>query len=367
MLRFLSIHLIATIALTLSLSPGAPLYAQQKPAQENLAQEKTGPGAPAAVPPQTSQTEAQPGIKIERTKEDFTTLGLAGSDLVATPPFLGGHEANKDFVRDLYQVQWRSNDPIDLFIIRPTGVKNPPVVLFLFSFPSDTKRFLDASYCKRLVSNGTAAVGFVSALTGDRYTHRPMKQWFISELQESLASTTHDVQMILNYLESRGDLDMTRVGIFGQGSGGAIAILAAAADPRIKALDLIGPWGDWPDFLAEAKGIPPQEKPNFTTPEFLKKLEPLEPVRYLPNLRTQSLRIHITDENPPTKWAVRVEKAAPAGAEIRHYASLEDLRAESASGKLFQWIANRLKPAADKGAPVQTQSSSITKNQGASQ
>jgi hypothetical protein len=358
---------IASIALTLSLSSGALLYAQQKPAQENLAQEKIAPAAPAAVLPQTAQNEAQPGIKIDRTHEDFTTLGLAGSDLVAATPFPGGHEANKDFVRDLYQVQWRSNDPIDLFIIRPAGITNPPVVLYLFSFPSDTRRFLDANYCKRLVSNGTAAVGFVSALTGDRYTHRPMKQWFISELQESLASTTHDVQMILNYIESRGDLNTTRVGIFGQGSGGAIAILAAAADPRIKALDLIGPWGDWPDFLAEAKGIPPQERPNFTKAEFLKKLEPLEPVRYLPDLKTQSLRIHIMDENPPTKWAARVEKAAPAGAEIHHYASAEDLRADSASGMLFQWIASKLKPAAETIVPAQSQSPSITKKQGASQ
>jgi hypothetical protein len=363
----LPISLIASIALALSPSPGALLYAQQKPTQENqnLAQEKIGPAAPAAVLPQTEQSEAQPGIKIERTHEDFTTLGLVGSDLVATTPFQGGHETNKDFVRDLYQVQWRTNDPIDLFIIRPVGAKNPPVVLYLFSFPGDTKRFLDANYCKRLVSNGTAAVGFVSALTGDRYTHRPMKQWFISELQESLASTSHDVQMILNYLESRGDLDMSRVGIFGQGSGGAIAILAASVDPRIKALDLIGPWGDWPDFLAEAKGIPPQEKPNFAKPEFLKKLEPLEPVRYLPDLKTQSLRIHIMDEDPPTKWAVRVEKAAPAGAEIHRYASAEDLHADSASGKLFQWIANKLKPAVETNAPALTQSPETTKNQGA--
>jgi pimeloyl-ACP methyl ester carboxylesterase len=301
------------------------------------------------------QPQAAPmGIKLERTKEDFTSLGLAGSDLVALQPFPGGHEANKDFVRDLYQVQWRLNDPIDLFIIRPTGVKNPPVVLYLFSFPSDTKRFYSAAYCKRLVSNGAAAVGFVSALTGDRY-HRPMKQWFISELQESLGTTVHDVQMILNYLQTRGDLDMSRVGMFGQGSGGAIAILAASADPRIKALDLIGPWGDWPDFLAEAKGLPPEEQPSYLKPDFLKKVEPLEPARYLPELKGRNLRIQFIDEKPPAKWAVSVEKAAPAGAEVNHYASPEDLSAASSSGKLFQWIADKLKLTAETTAPAQTQ------------
>jgi len=366
LLRFLSFQHKASIVLALLLISGVRSSAQQELQKTNDLSRKYAPAA-LSVPSQAVSPEAEPGIKIKRTKEDFTNVGLAGSDLVATTPFSGGHEANKDFVRDLYQVQWRSNDPIDLFIIRPAGVKNPPVVLYLFSFPSDTKRFLDASYCKRLVSNGTAAVGFVSALTGDRYGHRPMKQWFMSELQESLASSTHDVQMILNFLESRGDLDMTRVGFFGQGSGGSIGILAAAADPRIKALVLIGPWGDWPNFMAEAKGIPSEEKPNFTKPEFLKKLEPLEPVRYLPELTKQKLCIYIIDENLPAKWSARIEKAAPSGAEIHHYASPEDLRADSASGKLFQWIADKLKPAAETAAPAQTQSSTTTKNHGVSQ
>jgi len=30
-----------------------------------------------------------------------------------------------------------------------------------------------------------------------------MKEWFVSEMQESVGSTVHDVQMILNYLETR--------------------------------------------------------------------------------------------------------------------------------------------------------------------
>ncbi len=61
-----------------------------------------------------------------------------------------------------------------------------------------------------------------------------MKEWFVSELQESLVESTHDVQMIINYLSTRGDLDMDRVGMFGQGSGGAIAILAAPWTRELK-------------------------------------------------------------------------------------------------------------------------------------
>ena len=32
--------------------------------------------------------------------------------------------------------------------------------------------------------------------------------------------------------------------MFGEGSGGTIALLAASVDPRIKAVDVLNPWGD---------------------------------------------------------------------------------------------------------------------------
>src|SRR6202043_3920280 len=133
--------------------------------------------------------------------------------------------------------------------------------------------------------------GFVSALTGQRYHFRPMKQWFISELTESLGSSIHDVQLVLNYLADRGDMDMNHVGMFGMGSGASIAILAAQADSRIKTLDLLDPWGDWPDWLRESPAVPDLERPKYTTEEFLKSVAPLDPVACLPNLRTWSIRL----------------------------------------------------------------------------
>ena len=160
-------------------------------------------------------------------------------------------------------------DPIDLYVIRPNNVPKPPVVLYLYSFPTESDRFRDDLLCENLTRNGLAAVGFVSALTGQRYHDRPMKEWFVSELPEALGTSVHDVQMVLNYLETRGDLDMSRVGIFGQGSGGTIAILSAGVDSRIKAVDALDPWGDWPVWLAQSPRVPESERPKYLTSEFL--------------------------------------------------------------------------------------------------
>jgi hypothetical protein len=264
------------------------------------------------------------------------------------------HVENESFASDLVRLQWRPNDPIDMYVIRPSKVKNPPVVLYLYGFPSELDRFRDASYCQRVVSSGAAAVGFLSARTGYRGEHGPFTKWFISELPESLASTVHDVQLILNYLGTRGDLDMSRVGMFGQGSGGAITILAAAADPRIKALDLLDPWGDWPDWLAKSHVVPAAERDRYLKADFLKSLEPLEPARYLPQLASRAIRIQICDqEMSDVKEAVaKLEAAAPAMAKPRHFYNGRMMYAENSGGRLFEWIGTSLKypPAATKEA-----------------
>lgn len=330
------------------------------PAQEGV------PSIPALLQPAGPQMEdGLNGKLIARTQEDFTSLGLATSSLIESPVISGGHEENKDFIRDLIRVQWRANDPIDLFVVRPAGVKNPPVVLYLLSFPTDSNRFQDSAFCRRLTQNGVAAVGFASALTGQRYSYRPMKQWFVSELPEALASTVHDTQMILNYLADSSLFNMDRVGMFGQGSGGAIAVLSAAADKRIKAIDLLDPWGDWPDFFAESRLIPENERPDYLKPEFLKKLQPLEPSHYLPELASRGMRIQFVDAKPPSKMTATLEGAAPPHAIVKNFATTEDLRS-STGAKLFDWTADQLKNLPDTPGKTSGGQNGTAKN-GASQ
>ena len=312
---------------------------EQKPDVENQARKPEVTGGPQLVMTPSGD------VALARAKESFSSLDLKDSDLHADAPLLGSREQTKTFIRELWQVRWRPNDAIDLYVIRPVGVTKPPVVLYLYGFPTETDRFKDDGYCARVTQNGVAAVGFVSALTGHRSEFRPPKEWFVSELPESLATSVHDVQMILNYLESRGDLDMNRVGMFGQGSGGAIAILAAAADSRLKALDLLDPWGDWRDWLAKAPIISEEQRANFLKADFLKQLEPLEPMRVLPELKSRSVRMQFVDANGEPKEAVeKIKAAAPSSAKVIQYHDAMQFRGAVAGGGLFVWIAGELKP-----------------------
>jgi cephalosporin-C deacetylase-like acetyl esterase len=313
----------------------ASSWAQAKPQQEAPSRQKVDT---------VVKGDPNPGA----FHEDWNTIGLEKSNLTPDRPVLGEKYdlPGNNFVRELYQVVWRPGDPIDLYVVLPKGVKKPPVVIYLYSFPQDTERFKNDHWCGMTTSGGYAAVGFVAALTGHRAENRPPKEWFVSEMQESLATSTHDVQMILNYLASRGDLDMDRVGMLGQGSGGAIAILTSAADSRIKALDLLTPWGEWPTWLAKSKFIPDDQRAKYTTAEFSARVAALDPVQWLPKVKAKNIRLQNVrqDGGVPDTVEEHLEAAAPDIAEINQFGDGRALVPAAAGGKLLEWMKTRLQP-----------------------
>jgi hypothetical protein len=283
----------------------------------------------------------------EADEEDWSALSLPKGVLRTSDPLLvESDDDNPAFTREYLSVQWRSGDPIHLFVIKPKGVKKPPVILHLFSYPSETDRFFDDDVCEFLTKDGFAAVGFVSALTGHRYHDRPMREWFVSELQEALGTSVHDLQMILNYLSTRDDLDMDRVGMFGDGSGATIAILASAVDPRLKVLDLIDPWGDWPNWLAKSTLVPENERADYLKPEFLKKVAPLDPVQWLPNLKAKNARLQeVMDVKvTPSSARERIDAAAPQTIHLVRYDDRKSFLKETvADGKALDWLKQQMK------------------------
>lgn len=277
--------------------------------------------------------------------ENWHVLAARRSEFAPTGVIDAGVQSQPGFTRQLLQVQWRTGDPIDLYIVRPEGAVKPPVVIFLYSWPDDTDRFRSDAWCQNITRHGFAAVGFVSALTGQRYHDRAWKQTFVSELPEALGKSVHDVQLLLDYLDTRSDLDAKRAGIFGQGSGGTIALLAASVEPRLKAVDVIDPWGDWPDWFKQSPVIPESERLHFTDPAFLKISAPCDPMFVLPALTNRAVRLQQTTLNPstPAAAAERLRKSLPSTLSYRMYSNEDDYRARAMKdGKILEWLQSSL-------------------------
>jgi hypothetical protein len=259
--------------------------------------------------------------RFRGVSEDWTTPLLSKSHLQPVLPLVAFNDEQPKYSVELVRVQWRRADPIDLWIMKPAGIKKPPVILYLYGYPTDTDTFRNPKTQEFLTRDGVAAVGFISALTGGRYHNRPMKQWFLSELQESMGKSAHDVQMIINYLASRGDLDTDRVGMFAQLSGASIGILASAVDPRIRVLDTFDPWGDWPAWMEKSPFVPKDERVTYEQPEFLSKAATLEPLDWMPKVQAQKFRLQqrTFEGETPLASKEKLQAAVPPGTTVVMY------------------------------------------------
>lgn len=310
-------------------------------------------GATQSTP--TSPRQSKPHVLVPARdesayKENFSDLSVNGSNLPFDTAIMGEKDdvPGLPYIRERWHVVWRPSDPIDLYIVKPRGVEKPPVVLYLYSYPQDTDRFKEDYWCGMATGDGFAAIGFVSAYTGQRLEYQLMKDDFVNKLPESLPATVHDVQMILDFLDSRNEFDMTRVGMLGQGSGGAVAILASAVDPRIKALDVLTPWGDWPLFLPKSTMVNPEDRPVVTKPEFIQSMSGLDPVNWFAKVQAKTVRIQNVrkDGHMPDEGQVKMEAGAPSIAEIDQFGDGAAFVPAAINGKLLDWIKQQLQPSA---------------------
>lgn len=295
----------------------------------------------ADAPPVLSRVNGETGPLPER----YDVLAVDRAQFLKTAVEIGETAVYPAYTEELLRVRWRQHDPIDVSIVKPPGIAKPPVVIFLYGYGTDPEKFLNQQFCAMLAGKGFAAVGFQTALTGPRYHDRPLKQWFVSELPESIGASVHDVQLMIDYLETRGDLDTRRIGIFGQGSGGSISILAAAVDPRIMAIDVMNPWGDWPDWFEHSPIVPDEERPAYTSSAFLKKIQPIDPIRWMDKLAGRSFRLQQTlfDPEVPPEARRKIQESLPANSQFASYADLASYRVNvSRNGRMLDWMREQL-------------------------
>src|SRR5580698_6653304 len=136
---------------------------------------KLSPAQISSAPP---PVEDSASASYGDVHEDWTSPALTTSNLKPAKPLVFFSDLRR-YTLELMRVQWRTGDPIDLYVIKPKGVKKPPVILYLYGYPTDTDIFKRDEYQELVTRNGFAAVGFVSALTGHRYHDRSMKDWFV--------------------------------------------------------------------------------------------------------------------------------------------------------------------------------------------
>lgn len=130
---------------------------------------------------------------------------------------------------------------------KPSGIERPPVVIMISGLDS-TKEEMDA-YEAPFHARGMATLAFDGPGQGEAEYELPIRGDF-----------EVPIKAVVDWLETRGDIDCNRIGAWGVSLGGYYAPRAAAYEARIKAcISLSGPY-DWAEIWDQ---LPPLTRDTF--------------------------------------------------------------------------------------------------------
>jgi hypothetical protein len=164
----------------------------------------------------------------------------------------------------------KTNRVLALDFYRPAGTNRLPVIVVLPIIGGGYP--LEKHFCSYFARQGMAAV----LVRRDRLK-RTLDD--LNEINDTLQQAAIDARQAIDWIETRPELDTSRIGVFGISMGGIRAAFLAPLDPRIRAAAIGLAGGDLPYIIARSRegGIvrrrePYLQKRGIDRDEFEKEL-----------------------------------------------------------------------------------------------
>lgn len=193
-----------------------------------------------------AQQELTPEQKLRAELADLVVRGRTPCEL--KPHAISTQTVGKTRVERVRITPDPGHDAVVL-VVRP--LEDPaggrfPTVVFQHFLGGSKDHFLLQSLYAGLAARGYLVAAIDGRYRGERANGSSLDAAIARALKDGkerpfLADTTYDVLRLLDYLQTRPDVDAARIGMGGLSEGGIITWMAAAIDERIRvAIPLIG-------------------------------------------------------------------------------------------------------------------------------
>lgn len=213
-----------------------------------------------AEPPATLASAPAEIAVIERLGEEATSALFKFYEYDRTIPLearVVDRRERDDTVKDKFVIRGPQGFLVPGYLEYPTGGKSPfPCVLLLHGWSGSKEHWwTDGGYIsggnvrRALLKSGFAVMALDAQCHGDRISQNdfasvnhfadpalkdhPRKGYFTQ--QEIYVQTTRDYRRAIDYLETRPEVDASRIGMVGYSMGGAQTFLLTGVEQRIKA------------------------------------------------------------------------------------------------------------------------------------
>jgi predicted esterase len=173
-------------------------------------------------------------LDVESTRARF--LKIIDRPRVPLDPELRSLGASQGLTATHFTFASEAHERVPGVIIRPDkGAARRPAVILLHGTGDSKEGLLD--WASALAARGFVAVAidgrYHGERTGEGYDDAILRAYKTGKEHPFLYDTVWDVMRLIDYLETRSDVDAKRIGMMGISKGGMETYLAAAIDPRV--------------------------------------------------------------------------------------------------------------------------------------
>ena len=178
-------------------------------------------------------------VRAADSQQDF--LKLIDRPRVALNPKVEELPATNGLVQFYFSFASEAKQRVPGFLVKAAGSEGRrPVVIALHGTGGSKTNML--ALCQKLAARGFVAVAIDGRYHGERtasgkgsseYQAAILRAWHEPGEHPFFYDTVWDVMRLVDYLETRDDVDAKRIGLFGISKGGIETYLTAAVDKRI--------------------------------------------------------------------------------------------------------------------------------------
>ncbi len=238
--------------------------------------------------------------------------------------------------------------PVGLLTLPKQGKAPHPVVLLLH--PLGANKEAMGRLAGELAKKGIASLALDAPMHGERAEQAPpeLTARTAAGMQRRFVQAVVDYRRALDYLSTRKDVDMKRIGALGVSMGGFTGVLLAAVDERVKAIVVEAAGGDWLTITLKAVGAIGErlreqigENPSEETKRIVATIDPLN---FVARLKGRPLLIQHgkKDSIVPPECAQKLFDAAHPPKEMQWFDSDHALPPEARERAVI-WLVEKLK------------------------
>ncbi len=180
-----------------------------------------------------------PALDAAGTRAAF--LKLIDRPVVALAPEVKAPVQNGELVRIDFSYMAEAGQRVPGVIIKPASATGRRPVVISLHGTGGTKES-NMAFMNSLAKSGITAVAIDARYHGGRMKSGKGTEEYVNAILESYRTgkehpfffdTVWDVRRLIDYLETRDDIDPKRIGLFGTSKGGIETYLATAVEPRV--------------------------------------------------------------------------------------------------------------------------------------